>query len=147
VHVQVEEEDKMSFLKHLGKNRKCQPGRYSYRGQDKYAGMSLQLRVEESGAGRHGYKRQHRACTSTNPPQHTLTTSCRDYPKPQRLNKIRGMYRVSADQAKADYERLVYTISTLAQTEKIDPVTTSKSRKRRTLQLTSTLRRCGWIWR
>ena len=33
------------------------------------------------------------------------------------------MYRVNAEQAKADYEKLVYTISTLAQTEKIDPVT------------------------
>ena len=33
------------------------------------------------------------------------------------------MYRVNADTAKADYEKLVYTISTLAQTQKIDPVT------------------------
>ena len=30
---------------------------------------------------------------------------------------------VKADKAKADYEKLVYTISTLAQTEKIDPIT------------------------
>ena len=30
---------------------------------------------------------------------------------------------MNAEKAKADYEKLVYTISTLAQTEKIDPVT------------------------
>ena len=33
------------------------------------------------------------------------------------------MYRVNVDMAKVDYEKLVYTISTLAQTEKIDPIT------------------------
>ena len=44
-------------------------------------------------------------------------------PQKDVLTKIRRMYRVNADIAKADYEKLVYTISTLAQTEKIDPVT------------------------
>ena len=44
-------------------------------------------------------------------------------PEKEVLAKIRRMYRVNADTAKADYEKLVYTISTLAQTEKIDPVT------------------------
>lgn len=37
------------------------------------------------------------------------------------LKQIRRMYRVSAEKAKADYEKLVYTISTLARTEKICP--------------------------
>ncbi len=44
-------------------------------------------------------------------------------PEKEVLAKIRGMYHVNAETAKADYEKLVYTISTLAQTEKIDPVT------------------------
>jgi uncharacterized radical SAM superfamily Fe-S cluster-containing enzyme len=39
------------------------------------------------------------------------------------IARIRRAYRVDAEKAKADYEKLVYTISTLAQTEKIDPVT------------------------
>jgi len=38
------------------------------------------------------------------------------------LTKIRRMYRVNPNKAKADYERIVYTISTLARTEKICPV-------------------------
>ena len=49
----------MSFLKNLGHKQKVPMGRYSYRGQDKYAGMSLQLRVEAERKRRHGYQRQH----------------------------------------------------------------------------------------
>ena len=37
------------------------------------------------------------------------------------VKQIRRMYRVNAAKAKADYEKLVYTISTLARTEKICP--------------------------
>ena len=43
-------------------------------------------------------------------------------PEKDVVKKIRGMYRVGAETAKADYEKLVYTVSTLAQTAKIDPV-------------------------
>jgi radical SAM protein with 4Fe4S-binding SPASM domain len=38
------------------------------------------------------------------------------------LKQIRRIYRVNAAKAKADYEKLVYTISTLARTEKICPI-------------------------
>ena len=38
------------------------------------------------------------------------------------LKRIRRMYHVSTAKAKADYEKLVYTISTLARTEKVCPV-------------------------
>ena len=43
-------------------------------------------------------------------------------PQSDVLKRIRRMYRVSAAKAKADYEKLVYTISTLARTEKICPI-------------------------
>jgi radical SAM protein with 4Fe4S-binding SPASM domain len=43
-------------------------------------------------------------------------------PESDVLKRIRRMYRVSAAKAKADYEKLVYTISTLARTEKICPI-------------------------
>ena len=43
-------------------------------------------------------------------------------PESNVLKRIRRMYRVSAAKAKADYEKLVYTISTLARTEKICPI-------------------------
>jgi radical SAM protein with 4Fe4S-binding SPASM domain len=38
------------------------------------------------------------------------------------ISKIKSIYRVKEDEAKADYEKLVYSISTLAQTEEIDPI-------------------------
>jgi sulfatase maturation enzyme AslB (radical SAM superfamily) len=39
------------------------------------------------------------------------------------ITKVRHIYKVNAETAKADYEKIVNTISTLAQTEKIDPIT------------------------
>jgi hypothetical protein len=38
------------------------------------------------------------------------------------LKKIRRMYRLDKKTAKKDYEKLVYTISTLARTEKVCPI-------------------------
>jgi radical SAM protein with 4Fe4S-binding SPASM domain len=45
-----------------------------------------------------------------------------DLPQNDVLKKIRGMYRLDAAKAKEDYEKIVYTISTLARTEKVCPV-------------------------
>jgi radical SAM protein with 4Fe4S-binding SPASM domain len=38
------------------------------------------------------------------------------------ISKIRSIFRVKEEQARSDYERLVYAISTLAQTEEVDPI-------------------------
>lgn len=43
-------------------------------------------------------------------------------PNGQVLQQVRRMYRVTPETAKRDYEKLVYVISTLAQTEKICPI-------------------------
>jgi radical SAM protein with 4Fe4S-binding SPASM domain len=122
VRVQVEEDAKMSFLSKLTGKPKVPLGRYTYRGEDKYAGMSLQLRIEQGGRGI--------LVINANTVLH-LNDSASAYayyfmqglPQKDVLAKIRRMYRVDQEKAKADYEKLVYTISTLAQTEKIDPVT------------------------
>ncbi len=112
----------MSFLKQLGKKEKIPFGRYTYRGVDKYAGMSLQLRVEQDGRGV--------MVINANTLLHLNNSATafayffmQGLPEKDVLAKIHRMYRVNADNAKVDYEKLVYTISTLAQTEKIDPVT------------------------
>ena len=107
----------MSFLK-----KKTIPiGRYSYRGIGKFAGMSFQLRVEVSGQGVmviNGDRILHL--------NHTATALAyffmKGLPEKDVVRKIRGMYRVNVETAKADYEKLVYTVSTLALTAKIDPV-------------------------
>jgi radical SAM protein with 4Fe4S-binding SPASM domain len=111
----------MSFLKHLGKKQKVPIGRYSYRGQDKYAGMSLQLRVESGGQGVmviNGNNVLYLNYTATAFAYYFM----QGLPETITVDKIRSMYHVKKELAKADYEKLVYTISTLAQTQKIDPV-------------------------
>jgi radical SAM protein with 4Fe4S-binding SPASM domain len=111
----------MSFLKKAFTKPKVPQGRYTYRGKDKFAGMSLQLRVEQSGQGVmviNGNNVLHL--------NHTAAAFAyffmQGMPKEQAVKKIRRMYHVKAEKAEADYDKLVYTVSTLAQTEKIDPV-------------------------
>jgi radical SAM protein with 4Fe4S-binding SPASM domain len=101
---------------------KIPTGRFSYRGEGEYSGMSLQLRIEQGGRGV--------MVINANTVLH-LNESASAFAyyfmqgllEKDVLSKIRSMYRVDATKAKADYEKLVYTINTLAQTEKIDPVT------------------------
>ncbi len=84
--------------------------------------MSLQLRVEESGQGVMVIN-----ANSVLHLNHTATAFAyffmQGMPKKEVIKKIRRMYRVNSKDAQADYEKIVYTVSTLAQTEKIDPVT------------------------
>ena len=120
VHVQVEVHIKMSFLNSIRK-AKITPGRYGYRGEDKFAGMSLQLRVEQDGQGVmviNGNSVLHLNNTASAFAYFFMQGLSRE----QVLKKIQRMYRVKADKAKEDYEKLVYAISTLAQTHKVDPV-------------------------
>jgi len=111
----------MSFLRRALRPPKIPQGRYTYRGKDEFAGMSLQLRIQPDGRGV--------MVINANTVLHlNETASAYTYyfmqgmPENYVLKKIRRMYRVNAAKAKADYEKLVYTISTLAQTEKICPI-------------------------
>ncbi len=112
----------MSFMKNVFGKQKIPVGRYAYRGKDKFSGMSLQLRVEESRQGVMVIN-----ANSVLHLNHTATAFAyffmQGMPKKEVIKKIRRMYRVNSKDAQADYEKIVYTISTLAQTEKIDPVT------------------------
>jgi radical SAM protein with 4Fe4S-binding SPASM domain len=107
----------MSFFR----KKRVPQGRYTYRGTDKYAGMSLQLRVESQGQGVMVIN-----ANTVLHLNHTATAFAYFFmeglPEKEALKRIQRMYRVKTEQAKADYNKLVYTISTLAQTEKIDPV-------------------------
>jgi len=112
----------MTFLKKIVHKQKVPTGRYTYRGKDKFAGMSLQLRIEQDGQGV--------IVINANTVLHLNHTGTafayffmQGMKREEVVKKIRVMYRVKAEKAKADYEKLTYTISTLAQTQKIDPVT------------------------
>jgi radical SAM protein with 4Fe4S-binding SPASM domain len=106
----------------LFKKQKIPVGRFTYRGQDKFVGMSLQLRVEQNGQGVMVIN-----ANTVLHLNHSATAFAyffmQGIPQKETLKKIGKMYRVNPKTANADYEKLVYTISTLAQTEKIDPVT------------------------
>lgn len=83
--------------------------------------MSLQLRVESQGQGVMVIN-----ANTVLHLNHTATAFAYFFmeglSEQEVLKRIQRMYRVKTEQAKADYNKLVYTISTLAQTEKIDPV-------------------------
>lgn len=104
------------------KKKKIPMGRYTYRGEGEFSGMALQLRVEQAGRGV--------MVINANTVLHLNQSATafayyfmQGIPEKEVLSKISQMYRVKAEKAKVDYEKLIYIISTLAQTEKIDPVT------------------------
>jgi radical SAM protein with 4Fe4S-binding SPASM domain len=83
--------------------------------------MSLQLRVEPDGRGV--------MVINANTVLHLNETASayayffmQGLPESGVLKKVCRMYRVGAAKAKEDYEKLVYTVSTLAQTEEVEPV-------------------------
>ncbi len=97
-------------------------GRFAYRGTDKYSGMSLQLRVERDGRGV--------MVINANTVLHLNQTATafayyfmQGLPELEVLSKIQKTYKVNQETAKVDYEKIINTISTLAKTEKIDPIT------------------------
>jgi radical SAM protein with 4Fe4S-binding SPASM domain len=111
----------MSFLRRALRPPKVPQGRYTYRGEDEFAGMALQLRIQPDGRGV--------MVINANTVLHLNETASaytyyfmKGMPESDVLKQIRRIYRVNATKAKADYEKLVYTISTLARTEKICPV-------------------------
>ncbi len=96
-------------------------GRFTYRGTGEYAGLSLQLRVEPD---EHGVM----VINGDRMLYLNETASAFAYyfmqgmPEAEVVQRVRRIFRVSQTQAKQDYEKLVYTISTLAHTDKVCPI-------------------------
>ncbi len=111
----------MSFFRRILHGPKIPQGRYTYRGKDEFAGLALQLRIEHDGKGV--------MVINANTVLYLNETATayayffmQGLSEDSVLNKIRHKYRVSAKTAKEDYQKLIYTVSTLAQTEEICPV-------------------------
>jgi len=111
----------MSFFRKILRSPEIPHGRYTYRGRDKFAGLALQLRVEPDRKGV--------MVINANTVLYLNETATayayffmQGTPENELLKKIRRIYRVDSKTAKSDYEKLVYTVSTLAQTEKVCPV-------------------------
>lgn len=111
----------MSFLRKAFRAPRVPQGRYTYRGRGNFAGLALQLRVEPDGEGVLVINADRVLFLNE-------TATAYAYYFVQGLSsdavqeRIRRTYRVDAATARKDYEKLVYTISTLAQTEKVCPV-------------------------
>jgi radical SAM protein with 4Fe4S-binding SPASM domain len=111
----------MSFLRRFLRVPEIPRGRFTYRGRGKFARMALQLRVEPEGTGL--------LVINANTVLYlNETATAHAYLFMQGLStdavvkKIRRMFRVSAETAKKEHEKLIYAISTLAQTERVCPI-------------------------
>jgi radical SAM protein with 4Fe4S-binding SPASM domain len=111
----------MSFLRRILHRPESPHGHYIYRGKDEFAGLALQLRIEPNGQGV--------MVINANTVLYLNETATayayffmQGLPTDAVLKNVRRMYRVKSETAKSDYEKLIYAISTLAQTEKVCPV-------------------------
>jgi radical SAM protein with 4Fe4S-binding SPASM domain len=111
----------VSFFRRAFRAPKVPQGRYTYRGRGNFAGLALQLRVEPDGDGILVINADRVLFLNE-------TATAYAYYFVQGLSadavqdRIRRMYRIDLATTRKDYEKLVYTVSTLAQTEKVCPV-------------------------
>jgi len=111
----------MSLLRKILRPPEIPHGRYTYRGKDRFAGLALQLRIEPEGQGVMVINANtvlYLNETATVYAYFFMQGMATDVA----LKKVRRMYRVDSKTARKDYEKLIYTISTLAQTEKVCPM-------------------------
>jgi len=111
----------MGFVRKILHVPKVPLGRYTYRGRDKFAGLALQLRVEPNGQGLLVINANTVLYLNETATAHAYFFM-QGMPTDEAVKRIRRMYRVDRQTTKRDYEKLVYTVSTLAQTEEVCPI-------------------------
>lgn len=115
----------MGIIKKLGEKLKARPkipvGRYTYRGKDRFAGMALQLRVEPDGRGLLVINANTVLYLNETATAHAYFFM-QGMSTEEAVKSVRRIYRVKEEVARKDHERIIYTISTLAQTEEVCPL-------------------------
>ena len=111
----------MSALRRFFSRPKIPRGRYTYRGRDKFAGLALQLRVEPEGTGLLVINANTVLYLNETATAHAYYFM-QGMPTDAAAKKIGNMYLVEEKTAKRDHEKLLYKISTLAQTEEVCPI-------------------------
>jgi radical SAM protein with 4Fe4S-binding SPASM domain len=111
----------MSLLRRVFSPPKIPEGRYTYRGKDRFAGLALQLRVEPGSKGVMVIN-AHTVLFLNETATAYAYYFMQGMPSGTVLKKIRSIYRVTSETVKKDYDKLVYTVSTLAQTDKVCPM-------------------------
>jgi radical SAM protein with 4Fe4S-binding SPASM domain len=111
----------MSFVRKVFRAPRISQGRYTYRGSGDFTGLALQLRVEPDGQGMLVINANTVLYLNETATVHAfffmqgMTTD-------EAVKRIRRMYRVDKKTARDYHERLIYTVSTLAQTEEVCPI-------------------------
>jgi radical SAM protein with 4Fe4S-binding SPASM domain len=111
----------VSLLRRVFSQPKIPEGRRTYRGKDRFAGLALQLRVEPGSKGVMVIN-AHTVLFLNETATAYAYYFMQGMPSNAVLKKIRSIYRVGLATARKDYEKLVYTMSTLAQTDRICPM-------------------------
>jgi radical SAM protein with 4Fe4S-binding SPASM domain len=110
-----------SILSRFTSASRLKPGLYTFRGKDGRKGLSVQLRIETDGKGILAINAN--AVLYLN---ETATLHAYLFVKgstiEETVNTLTKIYKVSKEDARKDYEHLVYTINTIASTEKICPI-------------------------
>ena len=96
-------------------------GLYYYRGKDQFRRMALQLRIEGDGKGVLAINANTVLYLNETAAAHVYWFM-QGMPTQKAVQRIRSAYRVDEDTARKDHERLIYAISTLAQTKRVCPI-------------------------
>lgn len=97
------------------------PGLYTFRGKDDYRGMSVQLRVEPDGKGVLAVNANAVLYMNETATFHAYLF-VKGLTMEQAVRTITKLYKVSVKDARRDHEHFLFTVNTLAKTEKICPV-------------------------
>jgi radical SAM protein with 4Fe4S-binding SPASM domain len=109
-----------SFIRKALKRPAIPTGRYTYRGVGEFAKMALQLRVEQGGTGMLVINANTVLYLNETATAHAYFLM-QGMPTDEAVKSMRKIYRVDADAARAEHEKLVFTVSTLAQTDEVCP--------------------------
>lgn len=108
-------------IRNLFKPENIPTGLFTYRGEDEFSGLALQLRIDPGGEGL--------LVINANTVLYLNDTAAayayyfmQGLSTEETMKAIMGLYKVDAETAYEDYNRLVYKISTLAQTEEVCPL-------------------------
>jgi len=96
-------------------------GLYYYRGRDKFSRMALQLRVEGDGKGVLAINAKTVLYLNETAAAH-IYCFMQGMPTEKAVERIRSIYRVNKETVRSDHEKLLYAVSTLAQTEEVCPI-------------------------
>jgi radical SAM protein with 4Fe4S-binding SPASM domain len=96
------------------------PGLYYYRGRGEFKRMALQLRLESDGSGMLAINAKTVLYLNETAAAHAYYF-LQGMVTEKAARQIAKLYRVSEETARNDYEKLIYTVSTLAQTEEVCP--------------------------